>query len=505
MPIPLQMYLIKLEENLMADAINIALTNIFRWDVFVLLAAGTGIGLIIGATPGLGGPLAIALLIPVTYGMEPNQAFALLVGIQGAVAFGGSISAILINAPGTSMNAATCLDGFPMTRKGEARRALAISATSCLLGAWFGLAILFVLLPVLQRVVLAFGPPEIFMVCVMGLTLIAALSRGSLIKGLVAAGFGFLLACVGFDPVTGDFRYTLGMMYLWDGIKFIPVIIGLFALAELIDLSIKGGTIAPKEKFEMGGSVLEGIKDVFRYGFCFLRSAVVGTIIGVIPGAGGAVANWVAYGQAVATSKHPEKFGTGIPEGIIAPEAANDAKDGGALVPTLAFGVPGSEVWAIMLGAFMLHGLDPGPALLAKHLDFALLLLFLLVFSNLFASAFGLVATNWLAKITIVRISLLAPIVFVIALVGAFSLNNQIGDVVVALIFGFAGYWMKKFNYSRAALILALVLGEIIETNFWLSFQTFGYHFILRPITLGFLAVTIYALSLPFLQARREK
>jgi putative tricarboxylic transport membrane protein len=489
----------------MLDALGLALTELFRWDIWLLLSLGTGIGLILGAMPGIGGLVPIALLIPLTYGMDPNLAFSLLIGIHGSVAFGGSISAILINTPGTSMNAATCLDGFQMTQKGEARRALAISATACFLGALFGLIVLFILLPVLRAIVLTFGPPEIFMLCVMGLTLIAALSRASLVKGLISAGLGLLLACVGFDPVSGETRYAIGLIYLWDGVKLVPVIIGLFALAELIDLTIKGGSIASKEDFEAGGSVLEGIKDVFRHSFLFIRASALGTLIGIIPGAGGSVANWVAYGQAVATSKRPERFGTGIPEGIIAPEAANDSKDGGALIPTLAFGVPGSEVWAIMLGAFMIHGLDPGPTMLTEHLDFVIFILILLVISNFIASLFGLIATNWLAKITIVPIKLLTPVIMVIALTGAFGLNNQIGDVIMAVLFGFLGYWMKKNQYSRAAMILALVLGEILERNFWLAQQTFGYSFLFRPITLILLAITVYALFIPVLHRRKIK
>lgn len=487
----------------MLEAIGMALDGLMRWDIWVLLTIGTFIGLILGAMPGIGGLVPIALLIPVTFGMDPNLAFSLLIGVHGSVAFGGSISAILINTPGTSMNAATCLDGFAMTKKGEARRALAISATACFLGAAFGLLFLFCLLPVLRAIVLSFGPSEIFMLCLMGLSLIAALSQASLIKGVISAGLGLLFACVGFDSVTGDLRFVLGIEYLWDGIKLVPVIIGLFALAELIDLSIKGGSIAKKEEFEAGGSVFEGILDVFRHGLLFLRASLIGTFIGLIPGAGGSVANWVAYGQAVATSKHPERFGTGIPEGIIAPEAANDSKDGGALIPTLAFGVPGSEVWAIMLGAFMIHGLDPGPNMLKEHLDFVILILLFLVISNFIGSAFGLLATNWLAKITIIPIKLLAPAIFVIALTGAYGLNNQIEDVFVAVIIGFLGYWMKKFEYSRAALILALVLGEIMENSYWLAYQTFGYKFLLRPITLVLMAITIYAYLIPFIHKRK--
>ncbi len=472
----------------------------------IYLVLGVLLFLVFGAMPGLGGPVAFAILIPLTYTMDPVSAFALLVGGHSAVMFGGSISAILINTPGTGQNVATCFDGYPLTQQGRAGEALGASAASSAMGSIVGAFVLAGMIPVMRMVVLAFGPPELFLICIFGLTTIAAVSRGSLLKGLVAGVLGLLLSFVGFERITGDLRYTFGTLYLWDGVNLIPVIIGLFAIAEVVHLCATGGSIAKREVSKTAEGVLKGVRAVFKHWFLMIRCSIIGTVIGLIPGAGGAIANVVAYGHAVSTSKHPEKFGTGVIEGVIASESSNDAKDGGALVPTLAFGIPGSESMAILLGAFLIQGLQPGPEMLTKHVDFLFSLVWMIVLGGILGAVIGLSVAHRLTRLTVVPFSLLAPFILVVGLLGSFCARGLLSDVFLTVIFGFLGYGMKKYGYPRGPTVIGLVLGHIVERNFHLSLQLFGWHFLLRPIPLGLLLglAALVALRLVSKPRRRQ-
>lgn len=491
----------------MLDVAIQGLLGLLDFTTLIWMVVGVVLGLMFGAMPGLGGTTFMALLIPMTFTMNPQQAMALLIGGHSAVMFGGSISAILINTPGTGQNVATTFDGYPLTQQGRAGEALGASATASSIGGAVGALVLVGLLPVLRAVVLAFGPPEFFMMSLLGLVVLAAISKGSLLKGLIATTIGLLLSFVGMNIMTGELRSCYGILYLWDGISFIPVIIGLFAIAEAMDLAIKGGTIAQVADIsKVGKGVGKGVKAVFKHWFLTLRCAVIGTVIGIIPGMGGTIANVFAYTHAVSTSSHPEKFGTGIIQGVIAPEAANDAKDGGALVPTLAFGIPGSESMAILLGAFLIHGLVPGPDMLTKHLDLTFLMVFAIILGGIMGACIGLSVASKLALLTRVPVLILAPLILVIGSVGVFGADYKLGDVFIAFIFGFLGYGMKKFGYSRAPLVIALILGEIIERNFHLATRLYGpYFFIVRPITLGLMIALIVTLLVPFLTSRMKE
>jgi len=464
------------------------------------LVAGVLLFLAFGAVPGLGGPVAYAILIPLTYVMDPISAFALLVGGHSAVMFGGSISAILINTPGTGQNVATTFDGYPLTQQGRAGEALGASATSSALGSIIGAFTLAAMIPILRKVVLAFGPPELFLICIFGLVTIAAISKGSLLKGLSAGTLGLLLSFVGFEPVSGDLRYTFGSLYLWDGIDLIPMTVGLFAIAEVIHLSSKGGAIV-REKVSVKAvrNVLKGVKAVFKHWFLLIRSAAIGTLIGIIPGAGGAVANIVAYGHAVATSKHPEKFGTGVIEGVIAPEAANDAKDGGALIPTVAFGIPGSETMALLLGAFLIQGMQPGPEMLTQHQSFLFSLVWMIVLGGILGAVIGLPIASRLTRLTLVPFSRIAPFIIAVGFLGAYCSRGLFNDVIMTVLFGFLGYGMKKYGYPRGPVVIGLVLGHTVEKNLHLSLQLFGWAFLLRPITLFLLIMLIVVIAFPSL------
>lgn len=488
----------------MFDAAMSGLLMIVQPEVLFYLFFGVILGLIFGVVPGLNGPIALALLIPITYRMTPESAFAFLLAIYGAVSYGGSVSAILINVPGTGENVATCFDGYEMTKKGMAGRALGASAAASGLGAVIGVAVLILLLPLLKVIALAFGPAEVFMVSLWGLTAIATVSGESVQRGLISGGLGLLLATVGFEPVSGALRYTLGTTYLYDGINLTAALIGLFAVSESISLMAKGGTIAQPDVQRIG-SVFEGVKDVFRHWFLFVRCSVIGLIIGVMPGVGGAVGNIIAYSHALQTTKGDNSYGAGDVRGVIAPEAAVNSKEGGSLIPTIAFGVPGSAAMAILLMAFYLHGLTPGKELLTAKLPFTFMIIFALLAGNIFSSLFGLSFARFLSKIALVRITMLAPMILVFAFLGAYGVNGKIGDVFVAFLFGLLGLWLKKYDYVRAAIVIGLVLGEIIERNFHLSIQTFGWAFVLRPLTLLLLVFTLITLISPILFGKEKE
>lgn len=491
----------------MIDAILTALSILFSWPTFAFLVLGTLIGIVFGAIPGLGGTIVLALLIPITFGMDSTYAMVLFGATIGGVAFGGSISAILINVPGTGPNAATLLDGYPMSQQGRAGEALGVAATASALGAVFGLLILIALIPVARAIILAFQPPEFFWLAIFGLTVIAVATEGPLTKGIISGGFGLMLAMIGYSGATGEYRFGLGTDFLWDGLDLVIVLIGLFALSEVINMIRKGGTIAKEgaeiEKNREG--VFKGVREVLKRPSLFIRSASIGTLIGMVPGAGGTVANFISYMHAVQTSKEPETFGKGNLEGVLASEAANDAKDGGALLPAVIFGIPGSAVMAVLLGGLILHGLSPGQELLEANLWLLFLLIFALLFSNLLTSAIGVTWAHHFAKLTSVPVKVLTGPILVVCLVGAFAIRNNILDVAVATIFGFLGYWMIVFSYSRVAIVLALILGPIAETAFLQSLDISGGNYIIffaRPISLALVLLTVISLALPLIRTR---
>lgn len=484
----------------MFEAASQGLMMTLRPEVILYVTFGVALGLTFGVIPGLNGPVALALLTPLTYRMDPASAIAFLLATYGSVSYGGSVSAILIGVPGTGENVATCFDGYEMTKKGEAGRALAASATASGLGAIVGILVLIALLPVLRGIVLGFGPPEVLMISLWGLTAIAALG-GSIQRGLISGGIGLLLATVGFEPVTGSLRYSLGTLYLYDGIDLTAALIGFFAVTESISLMSKGGSIA-KTDIAGIGSVVQGIKDVFVHWFLFLRCSIIGLIVGIMPGVGGAVGNIIAYSHAVQTTKG--HYGTGDVRGVIAPESSVNSKEGGDLIPTIAFGVPGAASMAILLNAFYLHGLNPGRELLTSKLNYTFLMAFTLLAGNILSSLIGVCFARLLSKIAIVRTSILAPTILVFSFLGSYGVRGRIGDVVVTFACGLLGLTLKQYDYARAAVVIGLVLGEIIERNYHLSIQTFGWSFLLRPLTLVMLAFTVVTLLTPIVFGRQE-
>ena len=453
----------------MFEGFATALRSVLELNSLLAITAGSAIGLIFGAIPGLGGIIAMSMLLPFTYGWDAVTAIYLFCGIMGASAFGGSISAILLNTPGTPVNAATCFDGYPMAKRGEAAEALGISASASLLGALFGLIVLGVLVQVMRPLVIAFGHAEIFWLVAFGLVSTAAISQGSLLDGLIAGGIGILLSLIGLSESTGLIRFTMGSEYLWDGISLIPFFVGLFAIGELINYSAQGGTIAGENIEPNLSGAWEGVLEVLRRPFCLLRSSVIGTLVGIIPGVGGETANLIAYTVAVQTSKDPESFGKGNPEGVIASEAANDSKDGGALLTTLSFGIPGSLAMALLLSIFIIHGIVPGPQLIAEQPVFIWTLLIGYVLANAFASTVGLLTSRYLAIITQVPVPYLSAVVAVVALVGTYTLRENIWDVLLVLILGVFGFAIRRAGLPLLPMVIGFVLGNLAEKSFLLT------------------------------------
>lgn len=496
----------------MLDAAIEAANIIFSWPTILFVIVGTFLGMLFGALPGLGGIVVLALLIPVTIGMDTAAAMALFGAALGGVAFGGSISAILINVPGTAPNAATLLDGYPMTRNRQSGQALGASATASALGAIFGLGVLVAMIPVARAVVLAFAAPEFFMLTMFGIVVIAFVTRGGLIKGIVAGGLGLLFSFVGWDPLTGNVRFNvievlrlgIGENYLYDGVKLVPAAIGLFAIAEVLYLSVtKRETIADSTEYNTSEGVLTGAREVLKRPGLLLRSSTIGVLVGTVPGVGGTIATFISYLAAVQSSDDPETFGTGAISGVIASEAANDSKDGGALLPALTFGIPGSATTALILGALILHGIAPGPQLLTDELPVVFALVIALLLSNILTSIVGLSIADHLTKITTVPTSYLIPLILVVSFWGAYTVNNSFGDVVMAAALGVLAFFMIVYDYSRIAMIIGLILGRTAETRFDQSINAYDAGlliFFTRPLSLALFVGLVLLLLYPMLR-----
>jgi TctA family transporter len=469
-------------------------------EVLPYLLVGSVFGLIIGVIPGLGGHFAMAMIIPFLYGMEPAAGIAFLLGAHSTVAQGGGLTAILFSTPGTGQNAATMLDGPPMRNMGLGAMAAGASLTACFLGAAFGAFTLAALLPILQRIVLFFGPPEIFVLAFLALTFVAVLGRGELVRGLIAALLGLMMAMVGLDNVTNTERFTMGLIDLRDGLELVPVILGLFAVAEVFDLWIKGGSLSGKgtallSARETQVQILRGVMETFRRWWLVLRCSAIGVAMGLIPGLGSAPASFVAYGHAKQTSKNPETFGKGNIEGVIGPEASNDAVEGGALASTVAFGVPGSSSMAILLSALFILGQETGPAMINDHVDVVFVMIFTIIIGNFIGMVGGILLVNPLSRATGVRSGILVPVLITIVFTGAYAVQLSWFDIGVTFLFGVIGFAMKELGYSRASMLIGFVLGFAVEKNLYLAMQLEGPYFIFDPIPLTLALITVVFLA----------
>jgi putative tricarboxylic transport membrane protein len=490
----------------MLEAITSGLTALLTPQSLLFLLIGVIYGLIIGILPGLGGVVAMALLLPFTYGFEKAATLALLLGAHIATIWGDSVTSILFSVPGSAKGLALCFDGYPMTKQGQASRALAASATGALMGGIIGAIFLALCIPLIRPLILALGPSEYLMMALWGLTVIATFSEGSLLKGLIASVLGVLVAFIGTDVVTATPRFTFGSEFLLDGISFPVAMIGLFAVSEMMKLAIKGTPIVDRSLVKETSTVWQGVRDAFTHWWLVVRSSLLGLWIGVLPGVGATVSGLAAYAQAVQTSPTPERFGKGAVEGVIAPDATMGANEGGGLMPTLAFGIPGGESMAILLVAFIGLGVVPGPEMLNKHLDLVFSMVWIIVLANVLVTLIGLGIIPWLARLPGLHANLMVPMVLSVCFVGAYAARSRIEDVVVAAVFGVLGYLMDKFHYSRANFVIGMVLATMIERNLHISLSLYGKDFLLqRPIALGLLIFVVVTAALPFVRHALRK
>ena len=436
---------------------------VFSPSVLFIICVGITTGIIIGSLPGLTATMGVALLVPLTFGRPPLESLSMLIGIYCGAMYGGSISAILIRTPGTPAAAATVLEGYPMARRGEAGRAMSMALFASFFGGVCGALIMTFASPIVSGFALEFGPVEYFALAIFGLSVIVSISGNSLIKGMMSAFFGLLIASIGFDPISGFPRFTFGMMEMMEGPPFIPTLIGLFAVSEVFNEVQKTGQIQQlKATVDRFLPSWEDIRHCFKH---LWRSSLIGTFIGAIPGAGGDIAAFVSYGQAKRTSKHPEHFGKGQIEGLAASESANNACSGGAMIPLLSLGVPGDAVTAVLLGAFIIQGLQPGPMLYKEHIDIVYQIFASMMLAQFVMLFIGMAGIRLFSKVILVDRAILTPSIFVLSMVGAFAMRSNIFDVYTTLAFGILGYVMMRYDYPLSPILLALILGPMAEAN----------------------------------------
>ena len=465
-------------------------------------------GILLGAVPGMTATMGVALLIPFSFGMDLIPSIGLLLGIYCGGMYGGSISAILIHAPGTPSAAATLLDGYPMCLKGQAGKALSIAMFSSFCGGVLGALIMTFLSPMVAKMAMKFTSAEMLMLAFFGLSVIVSISGKSIAKGLIAAFFGLLLATVGQDPTYGAKRFIFGFRPLLSGFSFIPTLIGLFAIAEVIagvERIITGEEKQQKSE-EKITNVLPDFGTIKKIWPNIFSGGIIGTLIGAIPGAGGDIAVFVSYGFNKSVSKHPEQWGTGIPNGVAATESANNGCSGGAMIPLLSLGVPGDAVTAVLLGAFIMKGIQPGPMMYVNELPTVYRVFAALMLANLAMLVVGCAGVRFFAKIVSVEKKMLYPIILVVSLLGAFSINKSVFDVGVCVLFGVIGYLMNKFEFPLSPILLALILGPMCEQNFvrFVDVNNGNFWEILhRPIAMGFFIVSVITILFSIYNQRK--
>ncbi|WP_407267854.1 tripartite tricarboxylate transporter permease [Radiobacillus sp. PE A8.2] len=484
-----------------------AFSSILQPNIIIYIFLGTLAGVLVGSMPGLSSIMGLSILMPFTFSLGGDTGILMLLGMFCGSIFGGSVTAILINTPGTANSAATCLDGYPMANKyGQPGRALSISIMASTFGGIFSAVMLLFTSPILAKFALRFGSPEFFALAIFGLSIVAGISSKSLVKGLISTLIGLLLATVGINSFTGEFRFTFDSVYLSAGISFVPVLIALYAFSQGLAM-VESGESSKKASVKVN-KVFPSIKDVKRVSPTILRSSFLGTVIGTIPGTGGDIASWVGYNEAKRWSKNPEKFGDGAPEGIAAPEAANNAISGGALIPLLTLGIPGDAGTAIMLGALMMQGIIPGPLLFEQQTEKVYIIIGGLILANIFMCIIGYCGVKYFSKITTISSKILTPIIFIFCFVGTFSINNNVNDIYFMIIAGIIGYILIKNEFPLPPIILGLILGGIAEKNLERSLALSEGDlmiFIERPISLTLLIVALISMIYPIIHSKIRK
>lgn len=472
---------------------------------FCILVAGVVFGLLLGVIPGLGGVVGLAILIPFTYNLDPYAAFALLLGMAAVTTISDLIPAILFGVPGSVGAAATVMDGHALAKQGQAGRALGAGYMSALIGGVCGALLLAISVPVIRPVVLYMGSAELLAFCIFGLSMVAVLSGKAPLKGLTGVGVGLMIAMIGSGSQTGTLRWTFDSLYLWDHLPLIPLTLGLFAMPELAELAITRSSISRVEKPDFSlRAQWGGAKEALKSWWLVMRCSCLGALLGTVPGLGAASIDWIAYGHAARTEKNAENFGRGDIRGVIAPEASNNSKEGGHLIPTIAFGVPSGASMAVLLSAFLLHGLVPGPEMLTKHLDLTFSMMWSLTIAHVIGALICLCFSGLFARLAVVKPGRLVPIVLSIMFISAYQGSLSWGDIYSLVFFGTVGWLMKAFGWPRPPVMLGFVLGSLFERYLFISTETYGAAWVMRPIVIVVLAVAVWAMYGPLKASTAE-
>lgn len=481
----------------MLGAIHDSLVMLFDPLRISFMILGICAGIIVGLLPGLGGTVGMSLLLPFIYGMDPYTGMALLIGMIAVLHTADTYTSVLLGVPGSAGSQATIMDGHPLAQQGQASRALGAAFFCSMIGGIIGGFILLSVIPVVRPIVLAFGSPELLMLSLLGLSMVGILAGSNPIRGLTAAFMGLMLGAIGSAPTTGEYRYTFNSLYLSDGIPLAVLALGLFAFPVMIDLLVDNRSIS---ETEVAGSRLDGIKDAIKHKWLVLRSSVLGSIVGIIPGLGGSVVDWISYGIAKQTTRKNNRFGQGDIRGVIAPESANNAKEGGTLIPTLLFGIPGGGTTAMLLGGLLLLGVQPGPNLVTTQLSLTLTVVWTLVLANIIGVIFCFLLTKPVARLCFTPAKLLVPFLLIVLLLGAYQTTRSWGDLIAFFVIGIVGFIMKELNWPRAPLLIGFVLAVSVERYLWISVSRYGFSWLKEPsvILIGLLIVCVLGFNLFF-------
>ncbi len=471
-------------------AMSSAAATLFEPTMLFYMVLGVGIGTLLAVVPGVGGLMGIALLLPFTFAMSAQEAIVFLLGALAVMSTADTIPAVLFGVPGTPTSMVTVLDGNPMAKRGEAGRALGAAFTSSVLGGVIGALALLLVIPVVMPILMGTTSPELLALCLLGLAMVAALSGGSMLKGLGAACIGVLLAFIGQDAVTATPRWTFDALYLYDGFHILIIALGIYAIPEVIDMAIVGKSIAAENKGRQMKGAMQGLGDTLRNWWLVLRSAVFSTVMGVVPAIGPTVIPWIIYSYTTMSTKGPSNFGKGDVRGVIASESSNNATVGGALLPTVAVGVPGSAPMALLLAAMLMHGVAPGPDMLSRNLDFTYMMVWAIVLANLIGGVMAFGLAGQLAKVIFVRPSILVPLITTVVVVGAVQSSRQWEDLLFLVLIGALGWVMKHARWSRAPMFLAFILAPLVEKYFHISMNIHGWGWTTRPAVMVMLAIT---------------
>ena len=481
----------------MLESFGQAIVQLSSPNVVIALLIATVGAIILGVIPGISGALAMILFLPFVYGRDPAVCMVVLATLTAVSNTGGAVTAVLLGIPGDSSNAATTLDGFPLARQGEGARTVGVTIFASIVGGVLSIVFVFLMMPFVIPLVMSLRSPEMFCLIVVGLSFLAVITQGSAIKGLISAGLGLLIATIGYQAKTGIARFTLGNDYLYGGVEMVVVLLGILAVPVIAELVASKETVTPVDVKSIGTyrQVMSGLGDVVRHWWLCVRSTIIGYFVGVIPGIGSETAIWVAYGHAKQTSKDPGLFGRGNIEGVIAPEAANNARTGGSMLTTLVLGIPGSPSMVMVLAAFILIGIVPGPRVLVEHTTLCFVILLSIVVSNILAGVLCIFSLPLMLRVTRISSAKLFAYLMPIIMIGVYSNNMYTLDLLMLIPVGALGVGFRKFGYSPGAIILGFILGKLFEYYLWQSLDLFGGLFFLTPICILLLLTVILVLT----------